>query len=128
MSWKRPRFNSKTKAVFEKAEVKEYKAKIIEAFEESGGKVYERDVPLRMSVVVYMRVPRSASFKKQIDLIENHRPTKRPDTDNFYKVIADALNGIAYYDDSQIVSTYITKFWSSDPRVEITIREVGDYE
>lgn len=122
--WKRPRFNGKSKHVFEDSKVKDYKAKVIEAFEESGGKVYEKDVPLRMSVDIFMSVPKSASLKKKYHLIGDERPTKRPDNDNFYKGIADALNGVAYYDDSQIVSTEINKFWSIDPRVEVTIREV----
>lgn len=122
--WKRPRFNGKSKHVYEDSKVKEYKAKVIEAFEESGGKVYEKDVPLRMIIDFYMGVPRSASFKKQYSLIADHFPTKRPDNDNLYKGIADALNGIAYYDDSQIISTEINKRWSTEPRAEITIREV----
>lgn len=122
--WKRPRFNSKSKHVFEDSKVKDYKAKVIEAFEESGGKVYEKDVPLKMSVDIFMSVPKSASLKKRFNIIAYTRPTKRPDNDNIYKGIADALNGVAYYDDSQIVRTEINKFWSIDPRVEVTIREV----
>lgn len=109
---------------FEDSKVSDYKKKVIEAFEESGGRVYGKDVPLRMIVDIYMGVPKSASFKKQYDLIAHGRPTKRPDNDNLYKGIADALNGVAYYDDSQIVSTEINKFWSINPRVEVTIREV----
>lgn len=122
--WKRPRFNGKSKHVFEDSKVKDYKAKVIEAFEESGGKVYEKDVPLRMSIRFYLSVPKSASQKKRLDLISNFFPTKRPDNDNLYKGIADALNGVAYYDDSQIVHTHIHKHWSEEPRAEISIGEV----
>lgn len=124
--WKRPRFNGKSKHVYEDSKVKDYKAKVIEAFEESGGKVYEKDVPLRMSVRFYLRVPKSASKKKVADLISKFFPTKRPDNDNLYKGIADALNGIAYYDDSQIVITHIHKLWSEEPRAEISIGEVKE--
>lgn len=31
------------------------------------------------------------------------RPTKKPDMDNVVKIIADSLNNLAYYDDTQIV-------------------------
>ncbi len=124
--WKRPRFNGKSKHVFEDSKVKDYKAKVIEAFEESGGKVYEKDVPLRMSIRFYLSVPKSASQKKRLDLISNFFPTKRPDNDNLYKGIADALNGVAYYDDSQIVITHIHKLWSINPRAEISIGEVKE--
>lgn len=124
--WKRPRFNGKSKHVFEDSKVKNYKAKVIEAFEESGGKVYEKDVPLRMSIRFYLSVPKSASQKKRLNLISNFFPTKRPDNDNLYKGIADALNGVAYYDDSQIVITHIHKLWSINPRAEISIGEVKE--
>ena len=33
-------------------------------------------------------------------------PTKKPDADNIIKVILDALNGLAYRDDSQICMVY----------------------
>lgn len=124
--WKRPRFNGKSKHVFEDSKVKDYKAKVIEAFEESGGKVYEKDVPLRMSIRFYLSVPKSASERKKENLIAKFFPTKRPDNDNLYKGIADALNGVAYYDDSQIVITHIHKLWSINPRAEITIGEVKE--
>lgn len=52
------------------------------------------------------------------------RPTKKPDMDNIIKIIADALNGIAYYDDSQIVDTAVRKFYSDEPRVVVKISEV----
>ena len=124
--WKRPRFNGKSKHVYEDSKVREYKKQVISAFEESGGKVYEKDVPLRMSVRFYLQVPKSASKKKIREMISKLFPTKRPDNDNLYKGIADALNGIAYYDDSQIVITHIHKRWTEYPRVEITIEEVKE--
>ena len=50
-------------------------------------------------------------------------PTKKPDLDNIAKAILDSLNGIAYKDDSQIVSLLISKKYSDRPRVEITLKE-----
>jgi Holliday junction resolvase RusA-like endonuclease len=35
------------------------------------------------------------------------------------KAVCDALNGVAYGDDSQIVSAHIAKRYSSEPRVEV---------
>ena len=49
------------------------------------------------------------------------RPTKKPDADNIMKAVADALNGIAYKDDSQIVNVTIAKWYSDTPRVEVAI-------
>lgn len=53
------------------------------------------------------------------------RPTKKPDFDNIGKVICDALNKIAYRDDSQIVDAQVRKFYSDRPRVVVTIMECG---
>ena len=50
-------------------------------------------------------------------------PTKKPDADNIAKVVCDALNGVAYKDDTQIVSLHIKKSYTADePRVEVMIQ------
>lgn len=51
------------------------------------------------------------------------RPTKKPDIDNITKAILDALNKVAYKDDSAIVRFSIEKYYSDSPRVEVTIGE-----
>lgn len=80
--------------------------------------------PLEMIVNAYFEVPRSASKKKQSKMILSEYPTKKPDADNILKVIADALNLVAYGDDSQIVRATCRKFWAEESAVEVTIREV----
>lgn len=50
--------------------------------------------------------------------------TKKPDADNVSKIILDALNGLAYKDDSQIVALYVFKLWSQgDPHVRVELSE-----
>jgi crossover junction endodeoxyribonuclease RusA len=50
---------------------------------------------------------------------------RRRDLDNAAKAITDALNGIAYIDDSQIVELILRKrFDKSSPRAEVTITGV----
>lgn len=124
--WKRPRFNGKNKIVFEDPKVTAYKDKVIKAYAESGKyKKFEKDVPLRCEVYFWLGVPKSASEKKKLEMACDGRPTKRPDNDNLYKGITDALNGVAYHDDSQIVDTAIHKLWTmGEPRAEIEIREL----
>lgn len=51
------------------------------------------------------------------------RPTKKPDSDNILKAVADALNQVAYRDDKQIVDTQVRKFYSETPRTVISIRK-----
>jgi Holliday junction resolvase RusA-like endonuclease len=56
--------------------------------------------------------------------------TARPDLSNLIKAVEDALNGIVYGDDSQIVSILadkrVTDMPGADPCISITVRPVGD--
>lgn len=81
--------------------------------------------PLKMTIKAYFPIPKSASRKKHVDMLNGvERPTKKPDTDNVAKIIGDALNQLAYQDDSQIVEQTVTKYYSEQPRVEVEIEEV----
>ena len=80
---------------------------------------------LDMTICAYFAIPKSASKKKREEMMLGKiRPTKKPDMDNIIKIIADALNQIAYKDDSQIVDTTIQKYYSDNPRVIVMIKEV----
>ena len=77
---------------------------------------------LDMRIVAYYAIPKSESqavkTAKEAGVI---RPTKTPDCDNVLKAVADALNKLAYKDDSQIVDCQVRKYYSHQPRVEVTI-------
>lgn len=78
-----------------------------------------------MKIDAFFPIPKSTSKKKhQLMAIGAIQHTKKPDADNVAKAICDALNKIAYADDSQIVSLEVNKFYSDVPRAEITITEV----
>lgn len=83
--------------------------------------------PLDLRITAYYSIPKSASKKKRA-LMEQYkiRPMKKPDNDNIVKIIQDALNLIAYHDDVQIVDCQLRKFYSSNPRVVVTIREAAE--
>jgi len=90
------------------------------------GQRFPDDAMLDVRVFAYYSIPKSVSKKKRQAML-NHkiRPTKKPDFDNIGKVICDALNKIAYRDDSQIVDAMVRKFYSDTPRVVVTIQECG---
>lgn len=50
----------------------------------------------------------------------------RGDWDNLGKIIADALNGIAYYDDRQIMYGSVEILKSDEPGVSLTLVELKD--
>ena len=76
-------------------------------------------------VTAYFAIPKSASkAKKERMTTGATRPVKRPDIDNLIKSVLDALNEIAYKDDSQVVQLFAEKFYSDIPRVEIELVEM----
>lgn len=82
--------------------------------------------PLRMKISAYFTIPKSASKRSKVAMLAGEiRPTKKPDGDNIIKIVSDALNRLAYHDDSQIVEVACKKLYAATPRVEIQIEKVG---
>jgi len=77
---------------------------------------------LQMNLAIWLMIPSSASKKKK-QLMEagKLRPKKRPDNDNVLKVVMDALEKLAYKNDSQIVDTSTRKYYSKKPSLDILI-------
>ena len=95
--------------------------------DQCGGYMFPKEVPLGMAVVAYYTIPKSTSKKKRAEMLaEKLRPLKKPDSSNVLKAIEDALNKVAYYDDTQIVDTCVRRFYSDEPRVYVVIRDVSD--
>lgn len=79
-----------------------------------------------LAAFLYFRLPIPKSYpKKRIAacLSGSERPIKKPDLDNLAKSVLDALNGVVYLDDAQLVSLHVTKVYSHNPGVDIMIRE-----
>lgn len=93
--------------------------------QEAKGRVFDRDKSLRVLIVALYDIPQSTSKKRaELMRIGEIRPTKKPDLDNIAKIICDALNGVAYHDDAQVVDLKVVKYYSDTPCVTVTIEEV----
>ena len=83
------------------------------------------DGPCCLDILACFEVPKSKSKKfRQAALEGRERPTKKPDIDNIVKALQDALNGLAYKDDSSIVFLSVAKCYSEVPKVEVILREI----
>tara|TARA_R110001632_G_scaffold72038_1_gene166807 strand:- start:67 stop:471 length:405 start_codon:yes stop_codon:yes gene_type:complete len=83
--------------------------------------------PLRMTITFEMRIPKSWPAQSKKEALEGIiRPTKTPDIDNLFKLVADSLQGdnMIYQDDNQIVEIMAVKRYSADPKTIILIEEV----
>ena len=80
---------------------------------------------VELTIKAFMGIPASAWKKKREQMIFGEiKPTKKPDWDNIGKLVTDALNGIAWHDDAQIVKSTVIKVYTADkPRIEVTIRK-----
>jgi Holliday junction resolvase RusA-like endonuclease len=88
-----------------------------------GGMLTEHG-PVRMTIKAYHGIPKSARRKDRTLMASGViRPLKKPDMDNIAKIYADALNGLAYHDDTQIVALACMKFYSDEPRVDVVLEE-----
>lgn len=89
------------------------------------GRMFSNEAMLDIRIIAYYGIPKSVSKKKRKDMLEHKiRPAKKPDWDNIGKVICDSLNLVAYHDDSAVVDAQVRKFYSENPRVDVTIRVV----
>lgn len=90
------------------------------------GAQYFGDSPLAVSITAYYQIPKSASKRKRGQMESKIiRPTVKPDADNVCKAVCDALNGVAWKDDAQIVNLIFEKHYGAEPRVKVEIEEVG---
>ncbi len=119
----RPRFNGAV--VYTPSITRDYEQLVAITYRRKYGTLkFDKPKALHMTIKAYFGIPKKDVRKTRNDkLLGKVRPTKKPDWDNIGKVIADALNGVAYDDDSQIVSADVIKLYSIEPRVEVMIFE-----
>ena len=103
-------------------------------------KIFKPHEEIWATIVAYFKIPKqhyhyhkrtnSVDLDKDGELMKKGliRPKKTPDCDNIAKICLDALNDIAYPDDSQITTLLVLKYYSEDPRVEITLESRENYE
>jgi Holliday junction resolvase RusA-like endonuclease len=49
----------------------------------------------------------------------------RPDYDNIAKIVSDALNGIAWFDDGQVARAFVWKLFADVPGLTVRIGRLG---
>jgi Holliday junction resolvase RusA-like endonuclease len=78
-----------------------------------------------LTVFLYLRyaIPPSYSKKRKEACLAGLEFPKRIDIDNVYKSITDAMNGIVYVDDSQIVEAHIKKVYHETAGANVMVQE-----
>ena len=83
--------------------------------------------PILMSIEFYIARPKShyrtGKYKHLLKKGALYHCNKRPDIDNYAKLVLDALNGVFYKDDSQVTTLVITKVYDQNPRTVVMMEE-----
>ena len=81
------------------------------------------ETPVSVGVLAYYPIPASWSKKRQQAAIDGIEIPGKPDLDNVLKAVLDALNGVVYVDDKQVVRLTGGKAYSSYPRLVVWVTE-----
>ncbi len=110
---------------YESKKIRTYKKLVAHKYRLEHAQKLPTEKPLTVDVRFYRPIQKSISkIERQRRLTGQSWPTVKPDVDNYVKAILDALNGVAFKDDSQIVVLYARKIYSDNPRTEIEITEM----
>lgn len=101
MGQARPRF-TRNGRTYDPPEMKRYKADIRRAYVEQVGRLYEG--PVSVSIHAYRPLAKRTPKK-----VTRQAWTSKPDADNIGKAVLDALTGVAWKDDAQVVQVTICK-------------------
>jgi Holliday junction resolvase RusA-like endonuclease len=101
-----------------------YESLIREAAIEAMGSSEPLETPVTLYLYIRAPIPKSLP-KKRIEACLNglEKPIKKPDASNVLKSVEDAMNGVVYKDDSQIVNIHVSKVYSSVSGVDVCIKE-----
>jgi len=98
--------------------------KLLASQEMAGKKLF--DGPVSLYVNLTFTVPESWSRKrKEMALMGEIYPTVKPDLDNCLKILGDALNGVVWVDDKQVVDVRVRKYYSSKPCAVVSVEPIG---
>lgn len=122
----RPRFGQGR--TYTPKSTREYETKIADAYRRmcsvNGTVMHFGDRPIRMEIIAFYPLPKSSSRAVQEAAFSGEiRPTIRPDLDNVAKTVMDALNGVAYDDDKQVVHITAQKRYGVEGMVCVMVTD-----
>ena len=123
----RPRFRKIGNIVspYTDSKTRAYESAIQIAAKNAMGSGIPLEGPVSVDLYIRCSVPVSYPKKRQKACYENtEMPTKKPDIDNTIKAYLDAMNGIIYKDDIQVVKVTAKKAYSIVPGVDVCVVQI----
>ena len=120
----RPRVNTQTAIAYNPARTKDYEELIKQYFVLKYRGVEPLEGRIEITIKAFIAIPKSTSKKEKDEILKgNISPTKKPDIDNIAKIVLDALNKLAFKDDSQITRLTIEKKYSDEEKIYVKIEK-----
>ena len=118
----RPRF-TKTGRTYTPKKTSDYESKISSAALSAMCPQLPLETPVAVYIYINHAIPVSYSKKRKEACLNRLERPKKPDLDNVAKAYLDAMNGIVYKDDVQVVSLHVTKRYDTIASVHVCVRE-----
>ena len=123
----RPRFSRQGGFVkaYDPAKSRDYKS-YVRMIAAQNAPVTPVEGAIEFSLRIYRAIPKGMpKYKREAAKDGRLRPVTKPDVSNVLKGVEDALKGVWYKDDSQIVGYGVLGKWYDErPRIEIMMREL----
>ena len=117
----RPRFTRQGRA-YTPAKTKEYEHRLAAVASDAMIDIKQDPitVPCKLYVLAQFEIPKSWPKKRREAALVGEVFPGKPDIDNIVKIVADALNGVCFEDDAQIIEVMARKKYG-DPVVLVTV-------
>ena len=123
----RPRFTraGKFTRVYTDKQTLDYEALIKFFAAEAMGSTDPLETPVSVFLYIRHAVPQSYSKKRTEACLSGlEQPCKKPDIDNIAKTFLDAMNGVIFKDDTQVIDLHVKKVYSAVPGCDVMVMEV----
>jgi Holliday junction resolvase RusA-like endonuclease len=123
----RPRFTQAGKftRVYTDKQTLDYETLIKSFAAEAMGSTDPLETAVSVFLYVRLAVPQSYSKKRtEACLTGLEQPCKKPDIDNIAKTYLDAMNGVIFKDDTQVIDLHVKKVYSAVAGVNVMVMEV----
>ena len=120
----RPRLNSYTGRVYTPTRTKDYEELVEQYFLLKYPRYKTLEGRIKMDIIANFEIPKSTTKVAKAQMLDNIiSPTKKPDIDNIVKIILDAMNNVAFKDDTQITKISVEKKYSEVEKIFVKIEE-----
>lgn len=121
----RPRYSKRLRRMYTPTKTSTFEEKVRWAFKSKYN--IETGIntnPFKAKIIIQSKPAKSTGKKAREELIRNMWDLRRPDIDNITKAILDALNGLPYKDDNQVVMLYAEKIYGEENLIIVELEEI----